>query len=145
MDSDNKTTPQSSSVGSLLSTVMQELSSLVRNEAELAKTEMSEKTHQAMAAIAAIAIAGAVLFGGFLALLAAAIFLLNEVLPPDTTPWLSAIIVGGVATLIGFIMLTAGLKKIQAQNMMPTRTINSLQTDKAFAKKHQRNVKEELK
>lgn len=145
MDSDNKTTSQGSSVGSLLSTVMQELSSLVRNEAELAKTEMSEKTHQAMAAIAAIAIAGAVLFGGFLALLAAAIFLLNEVLPPDTTPWLSAIIVGGVVTLIGFIMLTAGLKKIKAQNMMPTRTINSLQTDKAFAKKHQHNVKEELK
>ncbi|MGE6608136.1 phage holin family protein [Halomonas sp. NPDC076908] len=145
MDSDNKTTSQGSSVGSLLSTVMQELSSLVRNEAALAKTEMSEKTHQAMAAIAAIAIAGAVLFGGFLALLAAAIFLLNEVLPPDTTPWLSAVIVGGVVTLIGFIMLTAGLKKIQAQNMMPTRTINSLQTDKAFAKKHQHNVKEELK
>lgn len=82
MDSDNKTTSQGSSVGSLLSTVMQELSSLVRNEAALAKTEMSEKNHQAMAAIAAIAIAGAVLFGGFLALLAAAIFLLNEVLPP---------------------------------------------------------------
>lgn len=46
MDSENKPTSQGSSVGSLLSTVMHEISSLVRNEAELAKTEISEKTHQ---------------------------------------------------------------------------------------------------
>ena len=110
MDSENKPTSQGSSVGSLLSTVMHEISSLVRNEAELAKTEMSEKTHQAMEGIASIAIAGAVLLGGFLTLLAA-----------------------------------AGQKKLQVRNLMPNRTMNSLQSDKAFAQKHQHNVKEELK
>ena len=145
MDSDNKPTSQNSSVGSLLSTVMQEISSLVRNEAELAKTEMSEKTHQVMVAIAEIAIAGAVLMGGFLTLLAALVFLLNEVLPPDTTPWLSAIIVGVVVTIIGVVMLKAGQKKLQARNLVPSRTLHSLQSDKATAKQHQHNVKEELK
>ncbi|MBR2514263.1 MAG: phage holin family protein [Halomonas sp.] len=145
MDSDNKPTSQGSSVGSLLSTVMQEISSLVRNEAMLAKTEMSEKTHQAMEGIAAIAIAGAVLLGGFLTLLAATVFLLNEVLPPDTTPWLSALIVGAVVTLIGIIMLKAGLKKLEARSLMPDRTMHSLQSDKALAEKHQDNVKEEMK
>ncbi|BBI59822.1 hypothetical protein HSBAA_11280 [Vreelandella sulfidaeris] len=65
MDSENKTTSQGSSIGSLLSTLTKEMTSLVRNEAELAKTEMSEKTHQAMGGIAEIAIAGAVLLGGF--------------------------------------------------------------------------------
>ncbi|MDQ7732979.1 phage holin family protein [Halomonas sp. SpR1] len=145
MDSENKSTSQGSSVGSLLSTVMQEISSLVRNEAELAKTEMSEKTHEAMAGIASIAIAGAVLLGGFLTLLAAAVFLLNEILPPDTTPWLSALIVGGVVTVIGIIMLKAGQKKLQARNLVPTRTMSSLHSDKAVAQKHQHNVKEELK
>ena len=145
MDSDNKPTSQGSSVGSLLSTVMQELSSLVRNEAALAKSEMTEKTHQAMGAIAAIAIAGAVLMGGFLTLLAALVFLLNEVLPPDTTPWLSALIVGVVVSVIGVMMLKAGQKKLQARNLMPTRTMNSLHSDRAVAQKHQHNVKEELK
>ncbi|BBI48745.1 hypothetical protein HORIV_11660 [Vreelandella olivaria] len=145
MDSENKPTSQGSSVGSLLSTVMHEISSLVRNEAELAKTEMSEKTHQAMAGIASIAIAGAVLLGGFLTLLAAAVFLLNEILPPDTTPWLSALIVGGVVTVIGIIMLKAGQKKLQARSLMPTRTMSSLHSDKAVAQKHQHNLKEELK
>jgi|TARA_R110001599_G_scaffold161763_1_gene350500 drug/metabolite transporter (DMT)-like permease len=145
MDSDNKPTSQSSSVGSLLSTVMQEISSLVRNEAALAKTEMTEKTHQAMGAIASIAMAGAVLLGGFLTLLAALVFLLNEVLPADTTPWLSALIVGVVVTIIGVMMLKAGQKKLQARNLMPSRTMHSLQSDKTTAKQHQHNVKEELK
>ncbi len=151
MDSDHKTTPsqpaspQGSSVGSLLSTVMQEITSLVRNEAELAKTEMSEKTHQAMMALAGIAVAGAVLLGGFLTLLAALVFMLNEVLPPDMTPWLSAIIVGVVVTVIGIVMLKAGLAKLQARNLVPNRTLNSLNTDKELAKEHQHNVKEELK
>lgn len=145
MESDNKPTSQHSSVGSLLSTVMQEISSLVRNEAELAKTEMSEKTHQALGAIAEIAIAGAVLMGGFLTLLAAVVFLLNEVLPPDTTPWLSALIVGVVVTVIGAIMLKAGQKKLQTRNLMPSRTVQSLHSDKTTAKQHQHNVKEEVK
>tara|TARA_R110002012_G_scaffold5202_10_gene23920 strand:+ start:3424 stop:3861 length:438 start_codon:yes stop_codon:yes gene_type:complete len=145
MDSDNKSTSQTSSVGSLLSNVMHEITSLVRNEIELAKTEMSEKTHEAMGGIASIAIAGAVLLGGFLTLLAAVVFLLNEVLPPDTTPWLGAAIVGIVMTVIGILMLKAGQKKLQARNLMPNRTMNSLHHDKSFAKEHQQNVKEELK
>lgn len=145
MDSDHKTSSQGSSIGSLLSTVMQEITSLVRNEAKLAKAEMSEKTHQVMASLATIAIAGTVLLGGFLTLLAALVFVLNEVLPPDMTPWLSAIIVGVVVTLIGFIMLKSGMKQLQARNLMPNRTIHSLRNDKEFAEEHQRNVKEELK
>lgn len=142
MDSDSKTT---GSVGSLLSTLLNEITALVRGEAELAKAEMSEKTHQAMAGVAAIAIAGAVLLGGFLTLLAAVVLLLNEVLPPETSPWISAVIVGGVVTLIGALMLKAGLSKVSAQGLMPNRTINSLRNDKALSKEHQRHVKEEVK
>lgn len=145
MDSDHKTSPRGSSFGSLLSTVIQEIISVVRNEADLAKAEMAEKTHQAMMALAAIAIAGAVLLGGFLTLLAALVFALNEVLPPDMTPWLSAIIVGVIVTVMGMVMLKGGLAKLQARNWVPNRTIDSLRNDKEFAKEHQRNVKEELK
>ncbi|RUR33281.1 phage holin family protein [Vreelandella andesensis] len=142
MDSDSKMT---GSVGSLLSTLLNEITALVRGEAELAKAEMSEKTHQAVAGVAAIALAGAVLLGGFLTLLAAVVMLLNEVLPPETRPWLSAIIVGGVVTLIGVLMLKAGLSKVSAQGLMPNRTIDSLRSDKELTKAHQRHVKEEVK
>ncbi|WP_447555414.1 phage holin family protein [Vreelandella sp. EE22] len=145
MDTQHNNTTQGSSVGSLLTTLTREVTDLVRNEAELAKAEVSEKTHQVMTGIAAIAIAGAVIFAGFLVLLASAVALLNEILPPNMTPWLSAAIVGVVVAVIGMIMLNVGLKKIQARNLMPTRTLHSLQQDKALAKEHQHNVKEELK
>lgn len=145
MDSDQNTPLQGSSVGSLLSTVMQEITSLVRNEAELAKAEVSEKTHQAMITLAAIAVAGAVLLGGFLTLLAALVFMLNEVLPPDMTPWLSAIIVGVVVSVIGIVMLKSGLAKLQTRNLVPDRTLYSLQADRELAREHRHNVKEDLK
>jgi xanthine/uracil permease len=145
MDTDNKTKTQGASIGSLLSTLTHELTSLVRNEVELAKTEVSEKTHQAMTGIAEIAIAGAVLLGGYLTLLAALVFVLNEVLPPEMTPWLSAVIVGVVVTVIGIVMLKAGLKKLQARNLKLNRTMHSVQNDKAVAKEHQHKVKEDLK
>lgn len=142
MESDSQ---KSSSVGTLLSTLLNEVTALVRGEAALAKAEMSEKTHQAMVGVGAIATAGAVLFGGFLTLLAALVMLLNGVLPPETRPWLSAVVVGAVVTLIGVVMLKAGLKSLNAQGLMPNRTMNSLRTDKAMAKQHQQHVKEEVK
>ncbi|MDX5378186.1 MAG: phage holin family protein, partial [Halomonas sp.] len=108
-----------SSIASLFTNLARDVTSLVRKETELAKVEMGEKTSQAMGALASIAIAGAVLLSGFLVLLAAAVFGLNTVLPPDTTPWLSALIVGGVVVLIGFIMLQAGRKKLKQENLMP--------------------------
>ena len=142
MESDSQ---KSSSVGTLLSTLLNEVTALVRDEAALAKAEMSEKTHQAMAGVGAVATAGAVLFGGFLTLLAALVMLLNEVLPPETRPWLSAVVVGAVVTLIGVVMLKAGLKKVRAQGLMPSRTMNSLRDDQTLAKQHKQHVKEEVK
>lgn len=138
-------TSEGTSLGSLLATLTREMSSLVRQETQLAKAEMSEKTHQVMNGVAAIAIAGAVLFGGFLVLLAAAVFLLNEVLPPDTTPWLSAILVGLVVAIVGYVMLKSGLKKLQTHNLMPDRTMASLQSDRDLARHHETHAKEELK
>ena len=142
MESDSQ---KSSSVGTLLSTLLNEVTALVRGEAALAKAEMSEKTHQAMAGVGGVATAGAVLFGGFLTLLAALVMLLNEVLPPETRPWLSAVVVGAVVTLIGVVMLKAGLKKVRAQGLMPSRTMNSLRDDQTLAKQHKQHVKEEVK
>ncbi|WP_422102633.1 phage holin family protein [Vreelandella sp.] len=142
MESDSQ---KSSSVGSLLSTLLNEVTALVRGEAALAKAEMSEKTHQAMMGLGSIATAGAVLFGGFLTLLATAVMLLNEVLPPETRPWLATLLVGAVVTLMGVVMLKAGLKKMRAQGLMPNRTMNSLRDDQTLAKQHKQHVKEEMK
>ena len=145
MEAENRMRTGESSIASLFTNLARDVTSLVRKETELAKAEMGEKTSQAMGALASIAIAGAVLLSGFLVLLAAAVFGLNTVLPPDTTPWLSALIVGGVVVLIGFIMLQAGRKKLKQENLMPSRTMASLRRDKALTQEHEAAVKEEVR
>ncbi|MCC5883859.1 MAG: phage holin family protein [Halomonas sp.] len=145
MEAENRSRTQDSSIGSLFTSLAREVTALVRKESELAKVEMSEKTGQALGAIASIAIAGAVLMCGFLVLLAAAVFGLNVVLPPETTPWLSALIVGGVVVLVGLIMLQAGRKKLKQENLMPTRTMASLRRDKSLAQQHEEVIKEEMR
>ncbi|MBW6390668.1 phage holin family protein [Halomonas sp. Y3S6] len=145
MEAENRMRTGETSVASLFTNLARDVTSLVRKETELAKVEMGEKTSQAMGALASIAIAGAVLLSGFLVLLAAAVFGLNTVLPPDTTPWLSALIVGGVVVLVGFIMLQAGRKKLKQENLMPTRTMASLRRDKALTQEHEATLKEEVR
>lgn len=145
MDAENRMRTETSTIGTLFSNLANEVTSLIRKESELAKVEMSEKTSQAMGALVSIAVAGAVLFSGFLVLLAAAVFGLNTVLPPETTPWLSALIVGGVVVVVGLIMLQAGRNKLKRENLMPTRTMASLRRDKALTQEHEEVVKEELK
>jgi xanthine/uracil permease len=145
METENRVRAETSAIGTLFSSLANEVTALIRKESELAKVEMSEKTSQAMGALVSIAIAGAVLFSGFLVLLAAAVFGLNTVLPPETTPWLSALVVGGVVVLIGLIMLQVGRSKLKRDNLMPTRTMASLRRDRALTQEHEEVVKEELK
>ncbi|MCG7598311.1 phage holin family protein [Halomonas sp. McH1-25] len=144
MDEENRNRTGSASLGSLLSSLTHELTSLVRKEIELAKAEMGEKGSQAASGVGAIAAAGAILLSGFLVLLAAAVFGLNTVLPPETTPWLSALIVGGVVVIIGLIMLQSGRKKLKAQSLMPSRTMASLRNDKELASQHEHRAKEQV-
>ena len=145
MDTENRTPREGSSFGTLISNLTHEVTALVRNEVELTKAEMSEKASQVGTGVGAVATAGAVLMCGFLVLLAAAVFGLNTVLPPETTPWLSALIVGGIVVIIGFIMLQSGKKKLQATNLKPNRTIASVRNDKQLAQHHQGQAKEQLK
>ncbi|SFH71107.1 phage holin family protein [Modicisalibacter xianhensis] len=144
MDEENRSRTGTTSIGSLLSSLTQEVTSLVRKEIELAKAEIGEKGSQAASGVGSIAAAGAILLSGFLVLLAAAVFGLNTVLPPQTTPWLSALIVGGVVVIIGLIMLQSGRKKLKTQNLMPNRTMASFRNDRELARQHEHRAKEQV-
>lgn len=114
------------SVGTLLKQLMREVPALLTNEIALAKSEMRENMQQTKAGMASVATGGAVLMGGFVMLLLAGVYALSNVV----APWLAALIVGAVATLIGFAMVQAGKKKLQSESLRPDRTIDSLRRDK---------------
>jgi hypothetical protein len=116
-------------IGALIRDLMHELTLLVRNEAELARAEISEKVSQAGFGVASLAIAAVVLLGGFIILLHAAVYGLALVWPQ----WLAALVIGGAVTLIGLLLLLAARRKLRPQNLAPRRTTESIRKDQAIA------------
>jgi hypothetical protein len=122
----------------LFSDLWRETSTLVHEEAELAKAEMSEKVSQVGTGVGAIAIGGAIVFAGFIVLLLAAVNGLALMLPPDHAGWLAPLIIGLAVMVIGFIALAAGRHELKASNLTPERTMQSLRRDSELVKEHVR-------
>ena len=116
--------------------LFRETSTLVRQEAELAKAEMSEKVSDVTKGIAGIAIGGAIVFAGFIVLLFAASNALAMFLPEEHAMWLAPLIVGLAVIVIGFIALAVGKHELSASNLQPSRTMESLQRDTDLVKEH---------
>lgn len=115
-----------SSVPGLLRGLARDTVDLVRQEAALARSELGEKVEQLRSGAIELGSGALVLHAGILVLLAAAVFGLDEVLD---RPWLSALIVGGVVTLVGLLLLGRGRSNVKAQNLTLERTERSLKKD----------------
>jgi uncharacterized integral membrane protein len=120
----------------LVADLWQQSASLLRDEAELAKAEISEKISEVGTGIGSLAIGGAVLFAGFLLVLFATVALVAMVLPEAHAPWLAPLLVGAVVLFVGGLLLSAGLKKLQSRKLKSSRTVRSLQRDAEVVTDH---------
>lgn len=128
--------PQERSLLSLFSDLWRETTTLVHEEAELAKAELSEKVSQVTTGAGEIAAGGAILFAGFIVLLFAAVGALELMLPSEHSIWLAPLIVGLIVMIIGYIALSRGKKQMKAESLAPQRTLESLKRDARLAKEH---------
>lgn len=110
----------------LLRRLLDELSTLFRQELRLALAEISRSVSQLLLGVSSIAVAGAVLFASLLLLLAAAVLALAQALPA----WLAAAIVGSAAALAGYLLLRAGRSRFTATALKPEHSAESLRRDK---------------
>src|SRR5512134_795580 len=120
----------------LFSDLWRETQTLVHQEAELAKAEISEKVSQVTTGAGEIAAGGAILFAGFLVLLFAAVGALEMLLPTEHAMWLAPLIVGLIVMIVGYVVLARGRKQLTAESLAPQRTMESLQADARLAKEH---------
>lgn len=116
----------SQSAFGLLRRLTDELATLLRQELALATAEVARSMRALLTAAASLAVGGAVLYTGLLAMLAAAVLGLATVL----RPWLAALLIGAAVTMIGIILVSIGIRSLDPSTLKPSRTTESLRRDR---------------
>jgi hypothetical protein len=125
-------TTEERSLGELFGELTQDVGLLVRQEAQLAKTEMQQKLSRVTTDLVALGFGGVVALVGGLALTSALILLLID--PVGLKPWLAALLVGVVLGLVGWVMVQRGLKDLKRTDPTPRRTVETIKDDIEWAK-----------
>ena len=118
------------SLGELFASLARDTGTLVRQEVELARTEMTQKATRAARQGAYIGICGAVAYVGLIVLAFAIVYLLGEWLPL----WAAALIVALVFAGIGYALIQKGITTLKNTSLTPEQTIESLKEDAEWAK-----------
>ena len=121
---------QEKSLGTLMRDLLQQLSTLVRDEIQLARAEMTEKTNQVAAGAGMVGAALAFGIGAIVILLLALVLVLDAVMQA----WLAALLVGIAAAVVAMLLMNAGRSKMKARNLAPNRTIDSVRRDGQLAR-----------
>ena len=110
------------SVGELIGEVTRDLSTLMRQELDLAKAEVKQEATKAARAAGMYGAAG---FAGYMVLLFASIAAwqgLAEVMPSG---W-AAVIVAAVWAVVGAVLYTRGRQRMREVNPKPERTVETV-------------------
>ena len=124
------------SIPEIFTDVVNQFTTLLRKEGELARTEMSEKITQ-------VAVGLGLIVGGSVLLTPALVILLQAGVSALITnnivrePW-APLIVGGAVFLIGIILLSVGMSRLKADALVPHKIIRQVQSDVRVAKQQVR-------
>ena len=119
------------SLGDLFSDLSRETTTLVRQEIQLAKAELTQSATEAARGIGMLVAGGAVAYAGLLFVLLAIVFGLIEA---GWDAWLSALVVGLVVVVIGAILVLRARESLKPANLAPRRTVETLKEDQEWAK-----------
>ena len=119
------------SLGDLFSDLSRETTTLVRQEVQLAKAELTQSATEAARGIGMLVAGGAVAYAGLFFLLLAIVFGLIEA---GWDAWLSALIVGLVVVAIGAVLVLRARESLKPANLAPRRTVETLKEDQEWAK-----------
>jgi hypothetical protein len=119
------------SLGELFSQLSGDLSALVRDEVQLAKVEMTDSAKQAVRAGAAL---GAAAFAGYMAVVVLS-FALAWGLAEVMSIGFAFLVVGLLWGAAGAVLYTTGRHRLQATELKPEQTIETMQENVQWAKR----------
>lgn len=118
------------SIGELFADLTREVSTLVREEVNLAKAEITQKATSSLKNIAFIVIGGVFAFAGYLAIQDAIVAALARVMPL----WAASLLVGLVVIGVATALVLKGVNALKNQDLVPHRTVETLKEDAQWAK-----------
>ncbi len=121
-------TREETSLADLLSRLSEQASTLVRQEIQLAQTEMTRKATKAGRNAAFIALGAVLALGAFYTLIATLVLLLAKVV----AAWLAALIVAVVLAIGAALLIQYGISKLKAMDPAPRRTIETMRENKEW-------------
>jgi len=119
------------SLGQLFADLTRDVSILLRKEIELARTEMTSKASSVARDAAMAGVGGALIYAGFLGLMAAVILGLAKA---GLDPWLAALLVGLCVVGVGAAFVEKGRSGITKTSIAPRRTVETVKDDVDWAK-----------
>ena len=118
------------SLQGLFADLLRDMTTLVRQELALVRTEVTEKA-TGVGKDAGLVVAGGVLgYTGLLAMVAAVIEMLTAILPR----WLSSLLVGAALAGAGATLGKRGLDAIRQEDLVPRQTVEAMQETRQWAK-----------
>lgn len=117
-------------LGELFSDLAAEMSNLVRQEVNLAKVEVGQKAKHVGRNIGYLVVGGAIAYAALLAVIAAIILLLDNVMPS----WGASLLVGVVVAGIGWLLIGKAVSALQQTDVTPRETVETLKEDAAWVK-----------
>ncbi len=121
---------EKSSIAELLGDFTRELRTILSDEIELARSEVTRKISAALKDGVYVAVGAAMLLTGWLALVATIIIVLSYGLPG----WLAALIVTVVIAGTGLLFLQKGIADLRSRRLVPDQTIETLREDRDWVR-----------
>jgi membrane protein len=119
-NNDNRT------LGELFAELSRETRTLVKQEIQLAKAELTEKVSR-LGRSAGLVVGGSLIaYGGMLAIIAAIVLVLIELGLPA---WAGALLGGVLLAGVGYVLIRSGLAGLRPQELKPQQTIDTLKED----------------
>jgi Putative Actinobacterial Holin-X, holin superfamily III len=117
-------------LGELFSDLVDETTTLVRNEVALARVELTQKATKVGRNIGSLVIGGAIGYAALLAFGAALILLLSQAMPA----WAASLIVGAIVACVAWLLISKAISGFRNLELKPTETVESLKEDAQWIK-----------
>jgi len=119
------------SIGELFADLSRETGTLIRQQMELARVELSQRVSRLGKSLGLAVLGGALATGGLLALIAGVVLAVAALGVPA---WISALIVGVGVALLGYLIAQRAIAAMGREDLTPHATIQTLKESAEWVK-----------